>query len=347
MKVRLKHNEFRDLVNELRDTADRYGGTDQLRDQLAHTLARRVRPVPEIVEMRPVLERIDARLACDVLSASSTVEVLKLARDEIMVLAEEVMELRAALQHEADRVKAAKAEVAALRAELAGLRSSMEFRTSLIGRTEAERDELRAKTERMEKQESVATVIKEGDSRYWMSERLWTFPDGKYPLYALPGAQNAPSVPTESIGKMLAQAMEAAVANGANSVSMPDELVEVAAWLSGVQPNPANGQTRAVRDVIAERRRQIEAEGRTTQHDDANPAGVMSVAAACYAIGASNALVLAVGDTSTCPAPEVFPWEDAWWKPTTPRRDLVKAAALILAEIERLDRAAAQKTEGE
>ena len=47
----------------------------------------------------------------------------------------------------------------------------------------------------MEKQEPVATVIKEGDSRYWMSERLWTFPDGKYPLYALPGAQPAPSVP--------------------------------------------------------------------------------------------------------------------------------------------------------
>ena len=48
---------------------------------------------------------------------------------------------------------------------------------------------LRAKIAEMEKQEPVATVIKEGDSRYWMSERLWTFPDGKYPLYALPGAQ--------------------------------------------------------------------------------------------------------------------------------------------------------------
>lgn len=59
MEVRLKHNEFRDLVNELRDTADRYGGTDQLRDQLSHTLARRVRPVPDIVKMRPVLERSD------------------------------------------------------------------------------------------------------------------------------------------------------------------------------------------------------------------------------------------------------------------------------------------------
>lgn len=54
---------------------------------------------------------------------------------------------------------------------------------------------LRAKIEAMEQQELVATVIKEGDSRYWMSERLWTFPDGKYPLYTLPGAQLAPGVP--------------------------------------------------------------------------------------------------------------------------------------------------------
>ena len=52
-------------------------------------------------------------------------------------------------------------------------------------------DALRAKIAEMERQEPVATVIKEGDSRYWMSERLWTFPDGKYPLYALPGAQPA------------------------------------------------------------------------------------------------------------------------------------------------------------
>ena len=63
---------------------------------------------------------------------------------------------------------------------------------ALLDRLEAaekERDALRAKIAEMEKQEPVATVIKEGDSRYWMSERLWTFPNGKYPLYALPGAQ--------------------------------------------------------------------------------------------------------------------------------------------------------------
>ena len=37
----------------------------------------------------------------------------------------------------------------------------------------------------------------------------------------------------------------------------------------------------------------------------------------------------------------------AKWQPTTSRRDLVKAGALVLAEIERLDRAAAPKPEGE
>ena len=67
----------------------------------------------------------------------------------------------------------------------------------MIDRLEAaekERDDLKAKIAEMEKQEPVATVIKEGDSRYWMSERLWTFPNGKYPLYALPGAQGEKDV---------------------------------------------------------------------------------------------------------------------------------------------------------
>ena len=152
-------------------------------------------------------------------------------------------------------------------------------------------------------------------------------------------AQPAPSVPTESIGKMLAQAMEAAVANGANSVSMPDELVEVAAWLSGVQPNPANGQTRAVRDVIAERRRQIEVEGWAPDHDDRHGAHELAEAAACYCLSSAGK-PFDYFET-------MWPWERWWFKVSDPRRDLVKAGALVLAEIERLDRAAAPKQEGE
>jgi hypothetical protein len=33
-----------------------------------------------------------------------------------------------------------------------------------------------------------------------------------------------------------------------------------------------------------------------------------------------------------------WPWAAEWYKPTDRRRDLVKAASLLLAEIERLDR---------
>ena len=58
----------------------------------------------------------------------------------------------------------------------------------------------------------------------------------------LSGAQPAPSIPVEAIGKMLADVMAVAVSNGANSVSMPDEYVEVAVWLQGecpTQPAPS------------------------------------------------------------------------------------------------------------
>ncbi|MDQ5902966.1 MAG: hypothetical protein QG672_553 [Pseudomonadota bacterium] len=136
-----------------------------------------------------------------------------------------------------------------------------------------------------------------------------------------------------------------------NEDAAPENLpTEAMTQASDLDPGPTPGDllawgSQAVLDVAAERRRQIEAEGCTTQHDDANPAGVMSVAAGCYALSAGYALALAGGDTSTCPAPEAFPWDDAWWKPTTSRRDLVKAAALILAEIERLDRMA-ERQEG-
>jgi hypothetical protein len=44
-------------------------------------------------------------------------------------------------------------------------------------------------------------------------------------------------------------------------------------------------------------------------------------------------------DTSICDtAPDGWPWAPELWKPANARRDLVKAGALILAEIERLDR---------
>lgn len=94
-------------------------------------------------------------------------------------------------------------------------------------------------------------------------------------------------------------------------------------------------QTQAATDVLAERCRQIEAEGWTSAHDDEHlMRGSLAAAAACYALSAAGLKNA---------APSGWPWSIEWWKPTTPRRDLVKAGALILAEIERLDRISAAK----
>lgn len=94
----------------------------------------------------------------------------------------------------------------------------------------------------------------------------------------------------------------------------------------------------ALRDVMAERLRQITAEGWTHCNDDAYQTGDLANAAACYAMTAPM-----MDRDRTAPA--IWPWAASWWKPTNRRRDLIKAGALILAEIERLDRTAAP-TEG-
>ena len=91
----------------------------------------------------------------------------------------------------------------------------------------------------------------------------------------------------------------------------------------------------AARDVLAERQRQISGEGWTPEHDDKHSKGEMAEAAACYAASAS---VPKSFKQLQCPG--YWPWAFQWWKPSDARRDLVKAGALILAELERIDRAA-------
>ncbi|KAB5449422.1 hypothetical protein F8135_20090 [Pseudomonas aeruginosa] len=87
-------------------------------------------------------------------------------------------------------------------------------------------------------------------------------------------------------------------------------------------------------DVQAERRRQVEAEGWTPEHDDEHSHGQMARASACYALAGSSA---PNDGTAALLVSLAWPWDEQWWKPSTARRDLVKAGALVLAEIERLD----------
>lgn len=88
-------------------------------------------------------------------------------------------------------------------------------------------------------------------------------------------------------------------------------------------------------DLIAdERKRQIESEGWTSTHDDSHDASELSRAAVCYTEFAIGQLVY---DANT--EPYRWPWEKEFWKPSlNPIRNLVKAGALIAAEIDRIQR---------
>ena len=104
----------------------------------------------------------------------------------------------------------------------------------------------------------------------------------------------------------------------------------------------ASTMTRAALDVLAERARQISVEGWTPEHDDLHEEGQLAGAAAGYARHVNARGWVFAGspdDYKSEPPPIHWPWADEWWKPSSPRRDLIKAGALILAEIERIDRA--------
>ena len=86
--------------------------------------------------------------------------------------------------------------------------------------------------------------------------------------------------------------------------------------------------------IAAERRRQVEEEGWTPKHDALHVNGELAQAAAYYCCP----------DNDCYDANLLFPdaW-DAWWMkregfPVPIDRDLVKAGALIAAEIDRLQR---------
>lgn len=88
----------------------------------------------------------------------------------------------------------------------------------------------------------------------------------------------------------------------------------------------------AARDVLRERERQVSTEGWTPEHDDRHDNHEMAHAAACYAYPELTALS----------GVKTWPWATQWLKVRDPRRNYVRAAALLLAEIERLDRKASR-----
>ncbi|WP_275183563.1 hypothetical protein [Citrobacter freundii] len=154
--------------------------------------------------------------------------------------------------------------------------------------------------------------------------------------------KTSPQLETSPVKELVRAGHELAAAMGADT-----PIIEIAKLVSrlatelDVQSAMVRQLTAssAITDIIVERLRQQSDEGWTPKNDDMYKLGTLSTAAACYATRAFS--------TSAYKAtiPQAWPWSPHWWKPTNPRRDLVKAGALIAAEIERIDRQSVQMKE--
>jgi len=179
------------------------------------------------------------------------------------------------------------------------------------------------------------------DAIYSYRDQEWLFGNSELSTFAGRVAELAAS----AIGIRAAQPVVVleVVGNGAVDARVTDHGRAVLP--KGIHEFPAHlAQTSrderdAWRDVLAERVRQITHESRTPEHDDGHGNGELARAAGSYAIAAAIAAYHGTASFHGGP-PTWWPWAATSWKPGDPRRMLVKAGALILAEIERRDRAA-------
>ncbi|MDR0474229.1 MAG: hypothetical protein LBH43_11230 [Treponema sp.] len=94
-----------------------------------------------------------------------------------------------------------------------------------------------------------------------------------------------------------------------------------------------------VERIATERKRQIESEGWSAEHDDSHDHGELARAAACYALNGDNQTATVGKNAVVIDLIKlIWPWDWKWWTPSPVNRirELEKAGALIAAEIDRL-----------
>jgi hypothetical protein len=80
--------------------------------------------------------------------------------------------------------------------------------------------------------------------------------------------------------------------------------------------------------IAEERKRQIEVEGWSAEHDDRHEDGELARAGACYVLEGSSYFV-----ADELMGEDGWPFEQGWRKPKDRLSNLVRAGALIAAEI--------------
>lgn len=248
----------------------------------------------------------------------------------------EITQLR---QHKNDYMDAGQETYRALQNEIREREAEIARLDGLVSGRTAERDAALARVAEMERQEPVAwvEVIDRDYGPYkFYGKRL--LPKGKHQLYASPVAQAQHSVPEGvTIERDVAGTIHIKVGDfdfiqlqyqrpytdNASTWKLAERIASLLAAAPGTEV------PQAWLDVQAERRRQITAEGWTPDHDDLYCAAELPRAAAAYILSGAND-----------EAPAIWPFSAKWWKPRDARANYMRAGALILAEIERLDRAA-------
>jgi hypothetical protein len=212
---------------------------------------------------------------------------------------------------------------------------------------------------RLQHEDETPCVITEENAAAYLEEKLWEFiavagqfPD-KHPDDRTWGHVLAYKPRHVPIPALAATPSEAAPADpmdwplpcdvtvGAGTIKKGCKLrtlvarMEVLHGMTESEAAPAGqseggASTAAARDVLAERQRQMSVEGWTPERDDGYRNNELAHAAAAYAYPALTAVS----------GLKVWPWHENWLKISDHRRNMVKAGALILAEIERLDRTA-------
>ncbi|HAV8533102.1 TPA: ead/Ea22-like family protein [Escherichia coli] len=151
---------------------------------------------------------------------------------------------------------------------------------------------------------------------------------GYLPICRIEGAHPESGFDEDFQMEQQANAEFITAANPATVLELLDELEAAKKRIAELEARAFNP---AILDVIAERQRQQSVEGWMPEHDDEHCNGELAMAAVCY-----------INETGTVNRnggkPWGWPWDASWWKPNARRRNLVKAGALILAEIERIDR---------
>jgi hypothetical protein len=121
-----------------------------------------------------------------------------------------------------------------------------------------------------------------------------------------------------------------------------EAAIRVAGRIATLLASRREGCSTAAADVLAERRRQVEAEGYNSTHDDQHEFGEIALAAVCYLLPEAERDIEPEGWDRTI-GERFWPWDWKCWNPKDRRSDLVRGCALGIAEIERLDRASTQK----